>query len=684
MLGFAPIAASTLGGSGAVREVVPVGIVGVSSSVTLGTVSVSADAKVSDQAERKHDTVYFYDPDGDGVGYIRNNEGNFYNWINAFILGMRPQIPYNQENGDSRTSGPIWDEAVAGDKALSLQTKLNAELSDSPIVSHRGYAPLTDGTYTYPASYETSLGYEAGVSYPKAPTLDHLDETIVNNTATVASIAEPFSLSLSLTSNPNPLATDPYLGYTFNVIIGQVRTVNTYDPSNTATYFDNLIEGQVGSLLGTFGGQNKTWELFKWSGEYPHSTETGFDISDGGTFSIPDAGTDKTDETLLVGLCNYKYIIPDSDSQPMTLGFNPQIHLPATEEVSGLQLGTLQSNINIDPVNGPKVVVSLVAHKEIVTPTADPDIPLEDQDLTPYKTGFDLGTVGLPDPQWYLSTSRVEIVAEPNQPANDVIYPYASRSPTAGPTQTDFDFTAQLGVLASPIAVDLIMSEREGYDASVTYSATFSLGEINLSTINNLGFPTQLFTLQENLSGVQCNVTEVVSDTLLVSPTLGDITVLAESNSVCTTLLSTISLGDVEFDGQATVSPSGRLATASVGEITVTADANIFLDGINIEVQLTPVGYAAHVNIGTPDLITVVLAPHVGIGMGQVVGGFQINSSFTGATGSGFHFDFDAIKHLYNRGRNVHGGFPANRIVNPSFTSPRHIKPPKPKNNLAA
>jgi len=159
VLGFAPIAASTLGGSGVVREVVPAGITGVSTTVTLSTaVNLSTDATISDQAVRKPETVYFYDPDGDGVGYIRNNEENFYHWTNAFILGMRPQIPYNQENGDSRTSGPIWDESVAGDKALSLQTKFTTELNSDPVVSQSSWVPLVNGDYTYPSTYDSSLG----------------------------------------------------------------------------------------------------------------------------------------------------------------------------------------------------------------------------------------------------------------------------------------------------------------------------------------------------------------------------------------------------------------------------------------------------------------------------------------------------------------------------------------------
>jgi hypothetical protein len=86
MLGFAPIAAATLGGSGVVREVVPAGITGVQSSVTLGAISLSTNALISDQAERKPETVEFYDPNNDGIGVVRRLELGLYFWDRAFIL----------------------------------------------------------------------------------------------------------------------------------------------------------------------------------------------------------------------------------------------------------------------------------------------------------------------------------------------------------------------------------------------------------------------------------------------------------------------------------------------------------------------------------------------------------------------------------------------------------------------
>jgi len=75
----------------------------------------------------------------------------------------------------------------------------------------------------------------------------------------------------------------------------------------------------------------------------------------------------------------------------------------------------------------------------------------------------------------------------------------------------------------------------------------------------------------------------------------------------------------------------------------------------------------------------------VGVGAGKLVSGFGIDVEFgPDLIATGFKFDFEAIKHLYNVLRQVHGGFPANRAARPTFSSPRNIRPPKTSKNLAA
>lgn len=627
MLGFAPIAAATLGGSGVVREVVPAGITGVQTSVTLGVISLSTDATISDQAVRKPETVFFFDPNNDGIGEVLQLEEPDYFWDRAFILGMRPYVL----DEDSETSGPIWDESVAGDRALSLQTKLTAELTSDPIVSQSSWVPLVNGDYTYPATYEAALGYDASNSYPVTVNLNHLpSETIVNNAATISTIDDPLLATLTFPAN------DPNL---FNVVVGQVRTINTFDTTDTDTYFDSLIDGQAGSFLDSLVGENKHYLLQKYD------TDKGFDV---GTLSVAASGNDKTDETILAGICNYKYIIPDSDSQGITLGFNSAIAIPVTEELLGFEVA-LQDSL-------PDLQANVVA----------------------FVDGFDLGTVGLPDPQWYLSTSRVEIIAEPNQPANDVIYPYTSRSPTAGPTQTDFDFAVSLGVLDGPIGVDQPVG---GFDA------TLALGTPTLRSFNTLAVDSQVVTLGLNLSGVEAQPTEIIypSDSILISASLGSITTLATSNATCTSLLVSVPyVGTITFAANANTAPSSGVEfTGSVGDVTFTGDANTFPDGLELVASVGIAGVPALTAVTTAGFVTLTLGM-VGVGAGKLVSGFLVDVELGTPTATGIHFDFEAIKHLYNATRQVHGGFPANRTIKPTFSSPRNIRPPKTSQNLVA
>ena len=636
MLGFAPIASTTLGGSGVVREVVPAGITGVQTSVTLGVISLSTDATISDQAVRKPETVFFFDPDDDGIGTVLALEEPDYFWDRAFILGMRPYVL----DEDSETSGPIWDESVSGDRALSLQTKSTAELTSDPIVSQSSWVPLVNGDYTYPATYEAALGYDASNSYPVTVNLNHLpSETIVNNAATISTIDDPLLATLTFP------ASDPDL---FNVIVGQVRTINTFDTTDTDTYFNSLITGQVGEVQ--WPNENKHYLLQKYD------SDKGFFV---GTLGTRPFVTDKTREFLGAAWVSYGFRLqpqitaanfPDGTpvSQEHTLLVTSSlgaIKVNISKELSGVE-GTLSSNLSITPA------------------------------ITSFVDGFDIGTVGLPDPQWYLSTSRVEIIAEPNQPANDVIYPYASRSPTAGPTQTDFDFAVSLGALAGPIAVDQPVG---GFDA------TLALGTPTLRSFNTLTVDSQVVTLGLNLSGVQAQPTEIIypSDSILISTSLGSITTLATSNAVCTSRLATLGLGNITFAANANTAPSGVGTTLSENlSLVVTGDANVFPVGIEGILTVGKLGVAAATLL--PSVSGTLSLGDIGVSATVFFPSYTLTASVGTLAATGIHFDFEAIKHLYNTKRSQHAGFPANRTVRPAFSSPRQVKPLKSTQNLAA
>ena len=636
MLGFAPIASTTLGGSGVVREVVPAGITGVQTSVTLGVISLSTDATISDQAVRKPETVFFFDPDDDGIGTVLALEEPDYFWDRAFILGMRPYVL----DEDSETSGPIWDESVSGDRALSLQTKSTAELTSDPIVSQSSWVPLVNGDYTYPATYEAALGYDASNSYPVTVNLNHLpSETIVNNAATISTIDDPLLATLTFP------ASDPDL---FNVIVGQVRTINTFDTTDTDTYFNSLITGQVGEVQ--WPNEDKHYLLQKYD------SDKGFFV---GTLGTRPFVTDKTREFLGAAWVSYGFRL-----QPQITASNFPDGTPVSQEHTLLltsSLGTIKANISKE-LSG---VEGTLSSNLSITPA-----------ITSFVDGFDIGTVGLPDPQWYLSTSRVEIIAEPNQPANDVIYPYASRSPTAGPTQTDFDFAVSLGALAGPIAVDQPVG---GFDA------TLALGTPTLRSFNTLTVDSQVVTLGLNLSGVQAQPTEIIypSDSILISTSLGSITTLATSNAVCTSRLATLGLGNITFAANANTAPSGVGTTLSENlSLVVTGDANVFPVGIEGILTVGRLGVAAATLL--PSVSGTLSLGDIGVSATVFFPSYTLTASVGTLAATGIHFDFEAIKHLYNTKRSQHAGFPANRTVRPAFSSPRQVKPLKSTQNLAA
>jgi len=642
MLGFSPLAGSTIGGSGVVREVVLADVTGVQASATLGVISLSTDATISDQAVRKPETVFLYDPNNDGVGVVRRNEDPFYTWANSFILGMRPQIFTTGPDKDAPTSGPIWDESAAGDKALSVQTKFAAELTSDPIVSQSSWVPLVNGDYTYPATYDASLGYDASNSYPVTVNLNHLpSETITNNAATISAIDDPLLATLTFP------ASDPSL---FSVVVGQVRTINTFDTTDTVTYFDSLIDGQVGEVQ--WPSENKHYLLQKYD------TDKGFDL---GTLSTNTFVRTKDHPFQGSAYTAYGFRL-----QPQVTTANFPDGTPVSQEHTLLvtsSLGTIKANISKELTALPATLSSNLS----ITPA-----------ITSFVDGFEIATVGLPDPQWYLSTSRVEIIAEPNQPANDVIYPYASRSPTAGPTQTDFDFAVSLGVLAGPIAVDQPVG---GFDA------TLALGTPTLRSFNTITVDSQVVTLGSNLSGVLGQPTEIIdpSDSILITSSLGSITTLAESKAVCTSILIPSGLGNITFAANANTAPSSGVEfTGSVGDVTFTGDANTFPDGLELIASVGIAGIPAIASVDTAGFVTVTIGA-VGVGAGKLIDGFGIDVEFgPDLTATGFKFDFEAIKHLYNVLRQVHGGFPANRTATPTFSSPRNIRPPKPSKNLAA
>ena len=95
------------------------------------------------------------------------------------------------------------------------------------------------------------------------------------------------------------------------------------------------------------------------------------------------------------------------------------------------------------------------------------------------------------------------------------------------------------------------------------------------------------------------------------------------------------------------------------------------------------VGVPVITEVTTAGFVTVTLGI-IGVGAGKLVSGFLVDVELGTPTATGIHFDFEAIKHLYNTKRSQHAGFLANRAVSPTFSTPRQVKPLKSTQNLAA
>ena len=511
MLGFAPIASATLGGSGVARPVINSAISGLSSQVSFGLISVKANSTISEIAIRKADTTYFYDPNNDGIGSFLRNEHPFVSFANYFILGFDPSLATTPNS-----LAPTWN----GTYPHAEKFGITATITDGPITYQGAFAPLTNGDYTFPATVN-----DAGLAqYRQPPHLRHLPETITSGAATISSLADPLVATLTFP------ATDPNL---FGVIVGQVQTVNTFDPTNSDTFFDSLINASVGNI--TLPGENKSRELFHLS------PDKGFEI---GSVSVGTFGTDNT--SLTNGAA---WVLYGLKLQPQTTATHNADGTPVSQEHTLLvtaSIGAIQANVGFTSASFNITAALGSAQANVAQPL----------------TGFQIGTMLTPDPPWYLNPSRVQLVARANQSADSAVYPYLPGPFDTGPLQHEFGVTLSLGTLAGPYGVDVPVP---------SVSATVSLGdEISTRSDNTLLAPTLLATISTGLADVKINVAEIISDTLGSTITLGVTSQSATSNAVATTLAATLSTRACTASGDANTGvTSGVSATLSLGIITL-------------------------------------------------------------------------------------------------------------------
>jgi len=516
MLGFAPLSAATLGGSGVARPIVNQVLTGVAATVSLGAISAKADAKISEIAIRKPNTTFFFDPNNDGVGEFRNNEYPSASFVNYNILGFDPSLEQSPN-----TVEPTW----GGTYPHAEKFGITATITDGPITYQGALAPLVNGNYAFPATVN-----DAGLEqYRQPPHLRHLPETITNGAATISSLADPLVATLTFPAD------DPSL---FSVIVGQVRTLNTYDSTDSDTYFSqSLMSSGVGEI--TLPGENKSRELFHLF------ADKGFQI---GPVSVGSFGTDKT--SLTAGAA---WVLYGMKLQPQITASNFPDGTPVSQEHTFLVTSALGQ---IKPV----VTANLVGvHATATLGNVQPNISAS-------VDGLLIGTALTPDPQWYLNPSRVTLVAKANQAADSAVYPYLSGPFDSGPLQQDFDLTLSLGALASPIGVDVPIS--------AVSTITAAVGQVTTRSFNTV--PVQsLPAITTAIGDIEGEPTEIVSDSFNITVALGAITTTSVANATTTSFAFNVSFGSVTPVANSNVFPTGFGPVLSLNSsLTLTGLAN--------------------------------------------------------------------------------------------------------------
>ena len=516
MLGFAPIASTTLGGSGVTREVLLQEIAGLQIATQLGVISVTASARVTDTPNRIANSTVRVN------GLLERLEWPFYTWANYRTLGWIAQ-PLSSDGGFQVTSSfPSYDHNILG---------IDAQVTSEPITYLGAFAPLTNGDYTYPSTVN-----DAGLTqYQQAPHLFHLPETPTSGAATISSLADPLLATLTFP------ATDPSL---FNVIVGQVRTLNTYDVTDSDTYFsESLINGFASDIL--LPGENKSRELFHLS------ADKGFQI---GPVSVGTFGTDKTHSFF-----GAAWVLYGVKLQPQITDANFPDGTPVSQEHTLLVqsvLGAIKPLVTVN-LTGLSMSASVGSVQENVAQ------PL---------TGQLIGTAALPDPQWYLNPSRVRLVAKANQAADSAVYPYLAGPFDSGPLQQDFDIALSLGALASPIAVDV--------PVSAVSTITTAIGQVTTRSFNTVPIPS-LPAITTAIGDLDGKPTEIVSDSFSITVALGAITTTSVANATATSTLFGVSFGGVTAFGTANFGISGLNQNLSLNpNLALIADANIEMSGV--------------------------------------------------------------------------------------------------------
>lgn len=735
--------------NGIAAAVLAVGTVSVITEALITTTPTFGTLPITSANRTTYPDLFILDRKPNTLERFFSNQGDFLYWRPSgspdidfehyITLGWRAKVDASISPNDGVIERPVWSEEPFDDDkkhlALSYQTKVRAELSDTPLVFQDAFAQLVNGEYTLPK--ETT---PPGSNASKEVTLYQHDEVPVDNgdgtqTYTITSISDTPTLTLTTDIDDQTLYPNSGTERFANAFVGAIQSLNSFDPANTTgegtvtEYIDSELDLTLAGFYGEadavgqtpsnhshvqtnaspfaeqVGGPEKFRNLFK---DLP---QKGFDIHNPVNPSrnglrvqaINSGGTTKPTEEYY-GTAWVKYGIqlqpaitaanfPDGSSVPqthtllLTLGLGSialTVFEPLFDQASGLD-----ETLTHLPTIAPQVA------DLPVRPSADPAIGSVFATADVSLDGVDLGTASLPDPQWFLNPARPQLVAEAKRPADDHVYPYLGRDlvVTDDPA-VSFDQVSELGVLKGPKAVRKNFNEFPGYDASTTYQLDAGLGTINTSTVNNLELPDTVVATSA-LGAIQANVSFHPVNFLIQPQTIttSELIIDAEVNKI---LISRLITGTVATDSY--VSGNANTAFSTPAALTLSENLNwSFVHSaltypMDIADPLTPtVGQAGVQNnvdlsrTGVPDTAQLTLNPEIHTEVTMFWPSYVLYENHNLALEQlAIHFDFEAIKHLYSRKRGVSAGIPQNRIVNPTFATPRHLKLVKPKQHLDA
>tara|TARA_R110000868_G_scaffold319332_2_gene580137 strand:+ start:415 stop:2166 length:1752 start_codon:yes stop_codon:yes gene_type:complete len=295
---------------------------------------------------------------------------------------------------------------------------------------------------------------------------------------------------------------------------------------------------------------------------------------------------------------------------------------------------------------------------------------LENRVATEVISGFIFGTTGLGELEndssqvdldtslligtvVYNTTFEHPFQAHPNLVAEDSLLATVSLEQLANHSD-QIELSGVFGTISlDPLANEVAVKELSGLPIPLTLSDITTQSQNNID-VTNPDFATV------SLGVIRLNVTQEIVGSDIGSVSLGDISTQTVSNIILTT--SEVALEsnlDITHTLSARVTHNSNVIPISIGDISLVTHANTTIGGFEV--------VSAHG----------ILSPFALSGLF-----LTLHDNVQGVTATGVHFDYEAIKHLYNPARSSFP-LPVSRQVRPTLavsnkatvtpTSPRKI-----------